>query len=263
MKVIFITGNHTRHVYLVKKFSKFFKDFRWIVEKREININHEKLKRNKIYFKHINDFKKQENYFFKNCKKFLRKKRKNLVFVTRSKTNLINFNKIIFQKIEQYKPQVIFSYGCRKIDVSLIKKNGLRCFNIHGGLLPKYRGVNTNFWPHVNNESNLVGITMHDLSDKIDSGNIFFQESAQIEKKDTINSLSCKVIKNFCDRKIGKIYNFLLKKRFSKGVKFKTSYKVWKKKDFHPRFIKIATKNFEKFKIDKINKKKYKLINVS
>ena len=49
MKVIFITGNHTRHVYLVKKFSKFFKDFRWIVEKREININHDKKEIKKIF----------------------------------------------------------------------------------------------------------------------------------------------------------------------------------------------------------------------
>ena len=101
MKVIFITGNHTRHIYLVKKFSKFFKDFRWIVEKREININHQKLKKNEIYFKHINDFKKQENLFFKNCKKFLKQKRKKSVLVTRSKTNLANFNKLIAQMIEQ------------------------------------------------------------------------------------------------------------------------------------------------------------------
>ena len=101
MKVIFITGNHTRHIYLVKQFSKHFRDFRWIVEKREININHQKLKKNKIYFKHINDFKKQENYFFQNCKKFLKQKKKNLVFVTRKKTNLSSFNKLIVQEIEQ------------------------------------------------------------------------------------------------------------------------------------------------------------------
>ena len=51
MKVIFITGNHTRHIYLVKKFSKFFQDFRWIVEIREININHQ-----------INDLKEITGY---------------------------------------------------------------------------------------------------------------------------------------------------------------------------------------------------------
>ena len=262
MKTLFITGSHIRHIYLVKKFSNLFKDFRWIVEKREININHNKLKKNKIYLKHINDFKKQEKYFFKNCKNFVKQKKNKLVYIKRNKTNLSNFNKLILREVEQHKPKVIFSYGCRKIDVSSIKKRGLKCFNIHGGLLPKYRGVNTNFWPHINNESNLVGITMHDLSDKIDSGNIFFQESGDIESKDTINTLSCKVIKNFCDTKINKIYYLLTKKFTSKGIKFKTSHRVWKKKDFHPRYIKFATQNFEKFKITRDNKNKYKLINI-
>ena len=62
----------------------------------------------------------------------------------------------------------------------------------------------------------------------------------------------------------GEIYNNkeLRKDLESKGIKFKTSHKVWKKKDFHPRYIKIAIKNFEKFKINKINKKKYTLINI-
>ena len=45
MKTIFITGNHPRHVYLVKKFSNFFKNFKWIVEVREINKNHNILKK--------------------------------------------------------------------------------------------------------------------------------------------------------------------------------------------------------------------------
>ena len=50
MKTIFITGNHPRHIYLVKKFSSFFKNFKWIVEMREINKNHSNLKKKKKFF---------------------------------------------------------------------------------------------------------------------------------------------------------------------------------------------------------------------
>ena len=70
--------------------------------------------------------------------------------------------------------------------------------------MPKYRGVNTNFWPHWNYESNYIGLTMHDLTDKIDAGDIFYQTSATIENNSTINSLSCKATKNFlvlCQKK--------------------------------------------------------------
>ena len=47
---------------------------------------------------------------------------------------------------------------------------------------------------------NQIGITMHNLSDKIDSGNIFSRIS-KYKKKDTINTLSCKAMKNFAIQK--------------------------------------------------------------
>ena len=227
MKALFITGDHLRHTYLVYKFSKFFKNFNWIVEKREININHKKLSSNKLYLKHIKDFKKQEKIFLIKAKISLRKK-KRLVILDRSKTTSDDFNFTILNEIKKNNIDIIFSYGCRKIDVDPIKKRKIKCFNIHGGILPKYKGVNTNFWPHVQNESNLVGITMHELSEKIDLGNIFFKKLL-ILKKDTINSLSCKVIKNFCKTKIKKIFYLLKIKKF-KGIKFSQSIKFGEKR---------------------------------
>ena len=229
MKALFITGDHLRHTYLVYKFSKFFKNFNWIVEKREININHKKLSSNKLYLKHIKDFKKQEKIFFNKSKNFFKKEKKRLVILDRSKTTSDDFNFTILNEIKKNNIDIIFSYGCRKIDVDPIKKRKIKCFNIHGGILPKYKGVNTNFWPHVQNESNLVGITMHELSEKIDSGNIF-QETANIEKKDTINSLSCKVIKNFCKTKIKKIFYLLKIKKKFKVLNFPQSIKFGEKR---------------------------------
>ena len=72
---------------------------------------------------------------------------------------------------------------------------------------------------------------MHELSEKIDSGNIFFKKLL-ILKKDTINSLSCKVIKNFCKTKIKKIFYLLKNKKKFKGIKFFSKYKIWRKKIF-------------------------------
>ena len=73
---------------------------------------------------------------------------------------------------------------------------------------------------------------MHELSEKIDSGNIFFQETANIEKKDTINSLSCKVIKNFCKTKIKKIFYLLKIKKNLRVLNFPQSIKFGEKKIF-------------------------------
>ena len=262
MQTLFITGNHLRHIFLVKKFTKYFRNFSWIMEKRDININHNKLTKNQIYLKHISDFKKQEILFFGKSKNFTKQKKNRPIIVSRKKTNSYVFNQLILKEIDRTEPKVIFSYGCRKIDVNTFKNKKIKSFNIHGGLLPKYRGVNTNFWPHIYNDSNQIGITMHNLSDKIDSGNIFFQESVSIKKKDTINTLSCKAIEKFCNTKTKKIFLFLSKNNKSKGIRFKTSFKVWKKKDFKPKYIKIAYKKFEEYKKNNIKDTNIKLINI-
>ena len=64
MKTIFITGNHPRHIYLVKKFSKFFKNFKWIVEVREINRNHTILKKKVRYTRSIFQTLRKKKKFF-------------------------------------------------------------------------------------------------------------------------------------------------------------------------------------------------------
>ena len=75
--------------------------------------------------------------------------------------------------IEKFNPNVIFSYGCQKYQKKFYKKKHT-LLNIHGGILPYYE-VNTNFWPHFNNDSNKVGLTLHEINKNIDGGDIFFQ----------------------------------------------------------------------------------------
>ncbi len=266
MKTIFITGNHPRHIHLVKKFSRFFKNFLWIIEVRDINLNHLTLKkRSRIYSKHILDFKSKENFFFKNTKKFLKKSSIKITSIKRKKNNSLKFNKIVSDKIKNFQPQFLFSYGCQKIDIKNLKKinKNLRSFNIHGGLLPKYRGVNTNFWPHWNSDSCNIGLTLHDISEKIDCGNIFYQTSVSIKANSTINTLSCEATKNFCNNVPKKIYFLLRKNSKIKGIKYKTNSKLWKKKDFTPKDLTIAYKKFDNFLKTKKYKNKPKLININ
>ena len=49
---------------------------------------------------------------------------------------------------ETFQPKILFSYGCQKIDIEIKRIQKFKSFNIHGGLLPKYRGALP--WPHWN-----------------------------------------------------------------------------------------------------------------
>lgn len=56
--------------------------------------------------------------------------------------------------------------------------------NIHGSLLPKYRGRTPHVWSIINGE-NVSGITSHIIEETVDSGDIIEQIMVKIEKSDT------------------------------------------------------------------------------
>lgn len=71
----------------------------------------------------------------------------------------------------------------------LIQKNIINlakdlCFNIHGSLLPKYRGRTPHVWSIINNEK-MTGITAHIIDEGCDTGSILEQISIPINTTDT------------------------------------------------------------------------------
>ncbi len=61
-------------------------------------------------------------------------------------------------------------------------------FNLHGSLLPQYRGAAPINWAIINGEKE-TGVTTFFLKHEIDTGNIIFQEKEPIEEDDTVGTL--------------------------------------------------------------------------
>lgn len=61
---------------------------------------------------------------------------------------------------------------------------GLGTYNIHGSLLPKYRGAAPIHWAVINGEKQ-TGVTSFKLKHKIDTGDFLFQESLDVGPDDT------------------------------------------------------------------------------
>jgi len=70
------------------------------------------------------------------------------------------------------------------IENDLISLPRLLAFNIHGSLLPKYRGRTPHVWAIINNEKE-TGITAHLIDSDCDTGNIIKQLRIPIKKNDT------------------------------------------------------------------------------
>jgi methionyl-tRNA formyltransferase len=256
MKIVFITGDHLRHEYLVSCFSKYFKNVLWIKQKRKKIDEVEKYKidhiLNKIYKKHLNLLKKSEKKYFK-IKKTL-----NNINVINITENQIN-SKYVKQKINFFKPNCLISYGCKKFNDNFLKLRIKHMFNVHGGLSPWYRGVITNFWPTYLLEPQFTGMTLHFISNKIDGGDVLFQTSINPKEEDGIQDNHCNAVINFCKiipKKLSKVLN---SKKKILGIKQISSGRIWTKSMWNPHHLNLVYKTFN----NKINKYcKSKNINV-
>lgn len=90
-------------------------------------------------------------------------------------------------------------YKTKKIDILislnyifLIDKNLINnqkiAFNVHGSLLPKYRGRTPHVWAIINNED-FTGVTSHIIDEGCDTGDILFQSKLKIKPNDTGGSI--------------------------------------------------------------------------
>ena len=101
-------------------------------------------------------------------------------------------------EIKNKKPDYIFSFYYRNILSSeIIESAQIGAFNLHGSLLPQYRGRAPLNWVLLNGESE-TGVTLHRMTKKVDAGNIITQIKIKIDEQDNALTLHNK-IKNTAD----------------------------------------------------------------
>tara|TARA_B100001063_G_C16750798_1_gene550189 strand:+ start:750 stop:1562 length:813 start_codon:yes stop_codon:yes gene_type:complete len=260
MKILLITGNHPRHFYFIKKFQETSFNLSLIIEKRKdkfmpkINKNY-KLNIKRLYKLHFNKRSIAEKKFFGDAK-FNNKKVNFLSYVVRN-----DFSNGKLQKlISKHKFDILITYGCGLINNDILKMIRLYAWNVHGGLSPWYRGGATLFWPSYMLQPEYTGMTFHETTNKVDAGNIVFQNSAKIRPGDGIHDNACRVIKDFCDKLPLLLEKKILSKTKIKSMPQKSSGKIWTKKNWSPLNLKIIYELFD----DKINKfclKNRKIVN--
>ncbi len=96
-------------------------------------------------------------------------------------------------RIREMSPDIIFSFYYRdmvKKEILDIPEQG--CFNLHGSLLPHYRGRCPVNWVLVNGEKE-TGVTLHKMTPQPDNGDIIGQKQVKIDHMDTALSLHGKI----------------------------------------------------------------------
>lgn len=122
------------------------------------------------------------------------------------------------EHVRQLNPDLIISYSAPQVvkpELLAIPRYGV--INVHGALLPNYRGLLPSFW-YLYNDEKLGGATVHCMSADIDDGDICKQGSVDISDCNTMfelmkktkllgGELMVQVIKEFAEGTIKTIPN--------------------------------------------------------
>lgn len=97
------------------------------------------------------------------------------------------------ERIRQLEPEFIFSFYYRHLlseDILAMARKG--AYNLHGSLLPRYRGRAPANWVLVNGETE-TGVTLHRMERRPDAGPIVSQSRVAITPDDTAHTLHAKL----------------------------------------------------------------------
>jgi len=131
----------------------------------------------------------------KNVKGLIYAKKNKINKIILNYKNKLNTEKKLLINLQKNKIKLICLAGFMKIlSGKFIKSFKGKIINIHPSLLPKYKGLNTHQRVIKKNEK-YTGCTVHFVNKNLDSGKIIMQKRLKILKKDTISSLSKKLLK--------------------------------------------------------------------
>ena len=99
----------------------------------------------------------------------------------------------LVSRVQELRPDFLFSFFYRHmLNASLLAAAGRGAFNMHGSLLPKYRGRVPVNWAIIHGERE-TGATLHEMVAKPDAGRIVDQQAVPILINDTARDVMIKV----------------------------------------------------------------------
>ncbi|QEP42796.1 methionyl-tRNA formyltransferase [Ectothiorhodospiraceae bacterium BW-2] len=232
MKLVFAAGSHPRHAFIARKLHDLGLLDGLVIEQREVHVPKPPtdlpLETANLFNHHFKQRQKIELDFFEHAD-FPRVPK---IVVSRAEIN----SEQVRQFLQKIAPTLFISYG-----IHILNNATLACvtgekWNIHGGLSPWYRGCITHFWPSYLLEPQMTGMTIHELTDQLDAGDIVQQNCAPLVAGDGLHHLSCRAVSSMVDE-FEMLFKIFDKQRYVIKKKHKSSGRIWRSSDWHPHHL--------------------------
>ncbi|GEK10163.1 formyltransferase family protein [Pseudoalteromonas peptidolytica] len=247
MSVVFITGNHPRHAFIARCLAETGKLKKLIIEQREGHIPEPpadlepELK--DLFRQHFTQRSEVELEFFGPAHW------PDIEIIT---TDVEGLNGAEVQEhIRASNPDLLLTYGCHMLNRSTLACASGEKWNIHGGLSPWYRGAITHFWPSYMLEPQKTGMTVHELTQQLDAGDVVHQCVAPMVRGDGVHHVAARAV-----HKLGKELPDLLQLLYQQGadkitkVAHTTTGKLWLGSQWRPEHLRVIYQFYENRVVD-------------
>lgn len=248
MNYLVITGDHPRHLYYLNSIANYCNLVGAVIEKRESFIptppKNLTKKDHDNFLKHFRNREKHELEYFG--------EEKNLPSspICYFEDNKVEEDKVI-DFINQKKADVVFIFGVLdfvrkikdKIDQNII------LINLNTGLIQRYNGDATLFWPFYFLEPNWAGATFHILDNNLYTNNIVHQSIPLLKKGDTIHEVASKVLLQ-ASKDVKIIIDYLEKNNSALPIVKKDSGKIFFNNEFRPEHLRVIYDLFDDNLVD-------------
>jgi len=234
MKVVFITGSHPRHAYIARKLAAAGRLSALIIEQREEHVPEPP--------KELND--ELTTLFVQHFS--IRQSIESTAFGDNSfpdiPTLCVEHKTLNTQGtwdfLAEHSPDLLLSYGCHMLSNETLSKVDGEKWNIHGGLSPWYRGGVTHFWPSYMLEPQMTGMTVHELTQQLDAGDIVHQCNSDLVRGDGLHQLAARSVTKIAEE-LPMLIDLMAKGQVIKKTSHNTAGKLWLGQDWRPEHLKL------------------------
>jgi folate-dependent phosphoribosylglycinamide formyltransferase PurN len=240
MSVVFICGSHPRHAYIARKLAETGHLSYLIIEQREAHLPSPPSSLNTdmkaLFAHHFAERERVETLFFGQIKW-------PAVPILQVSKETLN-SKDVANVISRFGSKLLLSYGCHKLDDSLIKKAGGHAWNCHGGLSPWYKGAITHFWPSYMLEPQMTGMTVHQLTCELDAGGVVHQCVSPLVEGDTLHMLAARAVIQLADE-LPKLLEIAVEQETVAMKEHTTTGMLWRAEHWQPHHLTLIYRHYE------------------
>lgn len=249
MRLLLMSGNHPRHLFVMRRIVSEFPDYRVIVMKREPTLPEVP---NRIA-------RSDANLFDRHFRQ--RQHVEDAVFGTIAPSDVFMDDSTLTIASNELNSSTTAAFvtaarpdACVVFGPDLIKTPVLECLpeftvNVHLGLSPWYRGSATLFWPFYFMQPQMAGVTIHHLVKSADAGGIIAQSRPNLTTGMGIHDVGAAAVVRAVDDILG-----ILRRRASgrviEATKQTTTGRLFLVRDFQPHHLRVNYDLFDDRMVD-------------